>query len=368
VQPSYVKVRTGEREAYQQLRPREQPSVQVGVCVRTRHTLYCVQGGLVRYSSGGFSEAGSRTLYWELGAEMTGDKLTSYGGVFKITLRYDGSGSPPDSPMIIIRGNDITLIHMYKERIEPNRDIVITLRMYETEWMREDRQPVLRPHLLMTLAHLDTVLVRATHASSMRSSDLLDAQIDYAVDADTRQERAQAVEQCRCPVGYKGLSCEECADGYKRTGGGLYLGTCEPCQCNGHATTCDPETGACIDCKHHTTGENCETCEPGYTGDARRGTPQDCQLMTSNVPCDCHNHSPRGCDSVGRCLECEHFTEGYHCERCKPGHYGDATRGTPYDCTKCPCPGASECYLDPATNEVVCKTCPPGYTGNRCQE
>jgi hypothetical protein len=146
------------------------------------------------------------------------------------------------------------------------------------------------------------------------------------------------------------------------------LGTCEPCQCNGHATTCDPETGACIDCKHHTTGENCETCEPGYTGDARRGTPQDCQLMSSNVPCDCHNHSPRGCDSVGRCLECEHFTEGYHCERCKPGHYGDATRGTPYDCTKCPCPGASECYLDPATNEVVCKTCPPGYAGNRCQE
>lgn len=35
---------------------------------------------------------------------------------------------------------------------------------------------------------------------------------------------------------------------------------------------------------------------------------------------------------------CEHSTEGYHCEKCKKGFYGDATRGTPYDCTPCPCP------------------------------
>jgi len=34
------------------------------------------------------------------------------------------------------------------------------------------------------------------------------------------------------------------------------------------------------------------------------------------------------------CLKrwCQHNTEGDHCERCKPGFSGDAKKGTPYDC------------------------------------
>ncbi len=38
---------------------------------------------------------------------------------------------------------------------------------------------------------------------------------------------------------------QDCATGYTRSEGGLYIGLCEPCQCNGHATDCDPETGVC---------------------------------------------------------------------------------------------------------------------------
>ena len=34
--------------------------------------------------------------------------------------------------------------------------------------------------------------------------------MDIAEDRDTRQDRAYAVEQCACPQGYKGLSCEVC--------------------------------------------------------------------------------------------------------------------------------------------------------------
>lgn len=54
------------------------------------------------------------------------------------------------------------------------------------------------------------------------------------------------VEQCSCPPNYVGLSCEECADGYYRVSSGLFGGNCIPCQCNGHASTCDKTTGICI--------------------------------------------------------------------------------------------------------------------------
>ena len=33
-----------------------------------------------------------------------------------------------------------------------------------------------------------------------------------------------------------------------------YLGYCVPCECHSHSTTCDVDTGRCIDCQDHTTG------------------------------------------------------------------------------------------------------------------
>lgn len=65
------------------------------------------------------------------------------------------------------------------------------------------------------------------------------------------------VEQCTCPDGYVGLSCEACAWGYARVSAqglgsnattGLasgHRGLCAKCNCNGHAATCDPDTNAC---------------------------------------------------------------------------------------------------------------------------
>lgn len=74
---------------------------------------------------------------------------------------------------------------------------------------------------------------------------LADVSLSTAVDQPTDYGRALAVEQCRCPIGYTGLSCEDCDAGYTRSGAGLYLGLCEPCFCNSHSSDCDPETGIC---------------------------------------------------------------------------------------------------------------------------
>lgn len=50
----------------------------------------------------------------------------------------------------------------------------------------------------------------------------------------------------RCPPGYHGLSCETCSPGFERVPGGSYLGTCAGCNCNGHASACDPVNGHCL--------------------------------------------------------------------------------------------------------------------------
>lgn len=74
---------------------------------------------------------------------------------------------------------------------------------------------------------------------------LISVSLDIADERNTGLERALAVEQCHCPPGYKGLSCEDCDVGYTRSESGIYLGICERCSCNGHSNECDPETGDC---------------------------------------------------------------------------------------------------------------------------
>lgn len=50
--------------------------------------------------------------------------------------------------------------------------------------------------------------------------------------------------------------------------------SCQPCNCSGNGdpnllfNDCDPLTGACRTCLHHTAGPHCETCAPGFYGNA----------------------------------------------------------------------------------------------------
>lgn len=56
---------------------------------------------------------------------------------------------------------------------------------------------------------------------------------------------ARWVEQCTCPQGYQGQHCERCTAGHRRSRPELgAFSACEPCGCNGHSDTCNPDTGA----------------------------------------------------------------------------------------------------------------------------
>nr|XP_045374403.1 basement membrane-specific heparan sulfate proteoglycan core protein [Camelus bactrianus] len=271
----------------------------------------------------------SGPYFWNLPSRFLGDKVTSYGGELRFTVTQQpqpGSAPLHGQPLVVLQGNNIVLEHHTSQEPSPGQPSTFTVPFREQAWQRPDGQPATREHLLMALAGIDTLLIQASYTQRPAESRVSGISMDVAVPEDTGQDPALEVEQCTCPPGYRGPSCQDCAPGYTRTGSGLYLGHCELCECNGHSDLCHPETGSCSQCQHNAAGEFCELCAPGYYGDATAGTPEDCQ------PCACPLTNPenmfsRTCESLGasgyRCTACEPGYTGQYCEQCAPGYVGN---------------------------------------------
>ncbi|CAB1313509.1 unnamed protein product, partial [Coregonus sp. 'balchen'] len=175
-----------------------------------------------------------------------------------------------------------------------------------------------------------------------------------------------------------GYRCERCVEGY--FGDPVSREPCEPCLCpdtqsSGRffASTCnkDPESGSLTcDCLTGHTGLFCDACSAGfYSGLTKPGG--------GCVECLCNNNidpaDSDACDSVtGECLRCLHNTQGPNCQSCRPGYYGDALA---QDCKECSCdrqgtdvtqcPLGSPCFCDPLTGQCPCRA---GAVGTLCDE
>ncbi|KAG9345764.1 hypothetical protein JZ751_008908 [Albula glossodonta] len=132
------------------------------------------------------------------------------------------------------------------------------------------------------------------------------------------------------------------------------------CKCNGHADSCHFDWavwlesgrrsgGVCDNCQHNTEGRHCQTCKSGFYRDPQRpaSAPDSCK------PCACHpvgsvpfhlsGHSL--CDpSSGECV-CKPGVGGPHCDRCMVGYWGFQD----YGCRPCDCAG--DC--DPFTGDCM---------------
>ncbi|XP_032156611.1 basement membrane-specific heparan sulfate proteoglycan core protein isoform X9 [Sapajus apella] len=323
----------------------------------------------------------SGPYFWSLPASFLGDKVTSYGGELRFTVTQrpqPGSAPLRGQPLVVLQGNNIVLEHHGAQEPGPGQPSTFTVPFREEAWQRPDGQPATREHLLMALAGIDTLLIRASYAQQPAESRVSGISMDVAVPEETGQDPALEVEHCSCPPGYRGPSCQDCDTGYTRMPSGLYLGTCERCSCHGHSEACEPETGACQGCQHHTEGPRCEQCQPGYYGDAQQGTSQDCQL------CPCYGDPAAGqaahtcfldTDGHPTCDACSPGHSGRHCERCAPGYHGNPSQGQP--CRRDDLvPGPIGCHCDPqgsvssqcdAAGQCQCKAQVEGLTCSHCR-
>ncbi|XP_075996664.1 laminin subunit beta-4 [Genypterus blacodes] len=178
-----------------------------------------------------------------------------------------------------------------------------------------------------------------------------------------------------------GHHCERCVEGYY--GNPASRLPCQPCLCpeiqgsrRFFATQCqqDPQsTSLTCNCMEGHTGPRCDRCSPGFYGDL---TLPDAQCKE----CPCNNNidpdDRAACDAVtGKCLRCLHNTQGPRCQSCKPGYYGDAqTQG----CKECSCdrrgtevtqcPLGSPCFCDGSTGQCPCRRGVEGVLCDLCED
>ncbi|KAL7976138.1 hypothetical protein Chor_008235 [Crotalus horridus] len=156
--------------------------------------------------------------------------------------------------------------------------------------------------------------------------------MDVAVPHTTGLNPAPEVEDCTCPPGYRGPSCQDCDVGYTRTTSGLYLGTCEPCSCNRHATECDTETGE---------------CQVGAGGEATASSAsRAASIILKGSIVNAANLDSMGTPATGR--------PGTASRAHATGHLQPSSRQT------------WTCFVD-ADGGPTCDSCAPGYIGRQCE-
>ncbi|XP_042733401.1 laminin subunit alpha-2 isoform X5 [Lagopus leucura] len=321
----------------------------------------------------------SEPVYWRLPEQFEGRKLTAYGGKLKYAIYFEAReetgfttyypqviirGGPPTHTRIIVRhmaapligqltrheielteheweyygdGQRVRNIVPWEYQDDPTVNKTISQADFTWKHYADDSRPsrvVSREDFLNVLYDVHYILIKATHGNIMRQSRISEISMEVAeggiVSGMTPQ--ANLIEQCDCPLGYSGLSCESCSPGFYRLpvshGGRITsqsLGACVVCQCHGHSATCDPETSVCQNCQHNTAGQHCERCALGFYGIVR-GSPEDCQPCACPLSISSNNFSP-SCVVEGpsdyRCTACPPGYEGQYCERCSPGYTGN---------------------------------------------
>ncbi|ESO89633.1 hypothetical protein LOTGIDRAFT_164938 [Lottia gigantea] len=349
------------------------------------------------------TQEGTTPQYWMAPGDLKGNLLHLYGMNIDTDIQYTSTGSGTASPaQAIMVGRKGRYVHDFGAPGADNKT-QLSVKVDEKSWLKDGTTALNRSDFILAISSVDYILLPASFLNGPHTSQL--HRLVYYKKESTGSVNLM-MENCQCGTGYIGSSCEECAPGYRRdkVGEKGYLGVCVPCECNNHATECNPDTGDCINCQHQTTGSKCEMCKAGYYGDATLGTPSDCNECMCYPPrvvnstceqesgsikclfcetgyvgnlcdecdtfyygnpnilntgkctrCNCNGNSDSCDKNTGKCIDCKSQTVGDHCERCQDGFFGNATSQS---CANCACSpgGSSSSVCDTSTGQCPCYT------------
>ena len=345
----------------------------------------------VQFRASNVAYDGRDSPYLALPEVLLGNQLKSYGGYLKYDVSFMGNGRPSKTPDLIITGNGNVLVHRSRTPLEPNVPNKVMTQFVPGNWYKPDNRLATREEIMMILANVDNILISLGYIEATeREVTITNIVMDSATLYDQNMGQASLVEQCSCPTGYTGDSCEQCAAGFVRQRG-VWLGRCVPfepepcavgqygdpkrgipcraCPCpqtgsQNFASGCQlgPDNDVICNCHEGYTGRRCESCAPGYVGNplqpggsCRRGQETHCN------PEGTYYSYPNGT------CACKDLVVGSHCDTCAPSTFF-LNSFTYSGCIECFCSGltkdcsSSSLYRDQVHSNFGRSMAPHGFT------
>lgn len=303
--------------------------------------------------------AANENLYVEIPSNIVNQKLDLFGSVLKYNIRFNGpSEYSRNSADVILVGSRYNLY--YYHNAVPS---TLNLHLYPGKLLKANNMVATNDEIMKTLSEITNIVIRINYS---RQINIILSEI--SVNSDNNGD-VVLKEQCSCPPGYSGSSCERCEPGYSRnrngkcmqvqecphgTYGNLMLGiTCNDCPCPGNgrnfADGCklDSYGEVVCNCRRGYSGKRCEYCASGYVGNPLSNN-GECLEQRSN----CDKDGTSRINPDGSCA-CKPNVEGPRCDRCKANSFF-LNANSDNGCINCFCMGvSSDCTSSTLSRDTI---------------